>query len=104
MPMTVAMSVASFSGSCSFLDSLLGPRQCIVGDLLPPLLGRHEMRASRKFLDLRDRVRLVVLRVRALDGGGHQVILAPRDEEKGSTGVVVIVDRDVLRPGDEVRQ
>src|SRR5215475_12751771 len=104
MPMTAAMSVALFSGLCSFLDSLLGPRQCIVGDLLPPLLGRHEMRASRKFPDLGNRVRLVVLRVRALDRGRHQVIFTPRDEEKGRAGVVMIVDRDVLGAGDEISQ
>src|SRR5262245_30266324 len=83
---------------------LLGPRQRIVGDLLPALLGGHEMRASRKFLDLRDRSRLVVLRVRALDGGRHQMIFAPRNEKQRRAGVVMVVDRDVLGPGDEIRQ
>src|SRR5262245_1964417 len=83
---------------------LLGPRESIVGDLFPPLLGRHEMRASRKFPDLCDRVRLVVLRVRALDCWRHQVIFAPRDEEKGRASVVMVVDRDLLGAGDEIRQ
>ena len=50
---------------------LHGPRQRIVGDLLPPALRRHEMRASRELLDFGDRVRLVVLRVRVLDGRRH---------------------------------
>ena len=37
-------------------------------------------------------------------GGRHQVIFAPRDEQKGHAGVVMVVDRDVLRAGDEIRQ
>src|SRR5262249_15297240 len=111
-PTTMNLTIAAppvrvatlFSGLCSFLDSLLGPRPCIVGDLLPPLLGRHEMRAYRELRELRARVRCVVLRVRALDGGRHQVIFAPRDDEKGRAGVIVVVDRDVLWAGDEIRQ
>src|SRR5262245_34554202 len=72
-------------GSSTVRSVLKGPRKCIVGNLLPPVLGRHEMRATGELLDLGDRVRRVVLRVRMLDGGRHQMILAPRDEEKGCT-------------------
>ena len=55
---------------------LLGPCECVVGDVLPSLLSGHEMRASREFLDFRDRVRLVVLCVGALDRGHTQAFSA----------------------------
>lgn len=78
------------------------PRQCVVGDLLPAVLGGQEVCPALELLDLGDRVRLVVLRVRPLDIRRHEMVLAARDEEQQSTVVVSVVDPRSLVAGLEV--
>src|SRR5262245_8389815 len=55
------------------------PREGVVGDLLPPVLGGQQVRPAGVLLDLGDRVRLVVAGVRALDTRRHQVVLPTGD-------------------------
>ena len=62
------------------------------------------MRAALVLDDLGDRaLRLVVLRVRALDRRGHEVILAARDEEQRRPVGVLVVDA-VVGPRMDVRE
>jgi hypothetical protein len=72
------------------------PGQGVVGDLLPAVLGGQQVGVAGVFLDLGHGVGLVMLGVGALDAGGHEVVLAARDEQQWRPVVVVVVDEGVL--------
>ena len=77
------------------------PVERVVGDLLPARLRGHQVRTV-VLDDLRDRVRLVVLRVRLLDLRRHQMVLAAGDEEQRHAVVVLVVDVRVVLAGMDV--
>src|SRR4029077_14632563 len=58
----------------------LGPRERVVGDLLPAALRGEQVRASLEHRHLGERLRRVVRRVRVLHDRRHQVILTAGDE------------------------
>src|SRR5882672_8787619 len=81
---------------------LLGPRERVVGDLLPALLRGEQVRTPFVYLHLGERLRLVVRRVRVLHDRRHQVVLTAGDEQQRGPRRVAVVDPGCLRPGLEV--
>src|SRR5262245_35713965 len=76
------------SARAAYAGVLFRPVERFVGNPLPAVLRWQQVREARVLLHFGDRVRFVVLRVRPLDRGRHQVVCATRDEEQ--RGAVVI--------------
>ena len=82
----------------------LGPRERVVGDLLPAALRGEQVRAPLEHRHLGERLRRVVRRVRVLHDRRHQVVLTAGDEQQRGPRRVAVVDPGRLRPGLEVRE
>src|SRR5918997_2861691 len=81
----------------------LGPLKGVVSDLLPAILAYRVVRASRELLVVCNGVGVaVVLDVRLVDSGRHEVVLAPCYEEQGRTVFVPEVHVGVLVAWGEV--
>src|SRR3954469_16504598 len=84
---------------------LVAPVEGIVGDFLPPRLADGEVAAPRELDVVRVRSRLrVVVRVGLVDLGGHDVVLAARDEQQRRPFAVAEVDPRLLVARGEVGQ
>src|ERR671912_2893118 len=74
-----------------------GPLERVVGYLLPAGLDAGEVGPVRKLVDVsRRRGVAVLLRVRALHRGRHQMVLSADDEQQRGTVVQVVVDPGLL--------
>src|SRR3954451_21807105 len=98
--------------SCSFgrgqdasARVLVAPVEGVVGDLLPSRLADGEVAAPRELPVVRVRGRLrVVVGVGLVDLGGHDVVLAARDEQQRRPLVVADVHPRLLVARGEVGQ
>src|ERR687897_2491424 len=97
------MTRAPRSGRWSGRGVLSCPRKRVVGDLLPAVLPDGKVGAPRELLVVCYGLGVaVVLHVRLVDSGRHEVVLAPRYEEQGRPVLVPEVHVGVLVTGREV--
>jgi hypothetical protein len=89
--------------SCRALRVLYGPLKREVSDLLPALLPNYVVGTPRELLVVGDYLSVaVVLGVRLVDSGRHEVVLPTRYEQQRRPILVPEVDVDVLVTGREV--